>query len=113
MQQQPTCWIVTHREWARFSAIPIWRIRLKSIASGGRDAYYTGDIAKSIVALSTRLGGTMTAEDLADYSSEWVEPISTTYHGWTVYEIPPNGQGIADAGNAEHHGKISARAFRP
>ena len=33
--------------------------------------------------------------DLADYSSEWVEPISTTYHGWTVYEIPPNGQGIA------------------
>ncbi|MFZ0885179.1 MAG: gamma-glutamyltransferase, partial [Candidatus Acidiferrales bacterium] len=37
----------------------------------------------------------MTAEDLANYSSEWVEPISTTYHGWTVYELPPNGQGIA------------------
>ncbi|MGA7059792.1 MAG: gamma-glutamyltransferase [Candidatus Acidiferrales bacterium] len=68
---------------------------LEAIASGGRDAYYTGDIAKSIVALSTKLGGTMTAADLADYSSEWVEPISTTYHGWTVYEIPPNGQGIA------------------
>src|SRR5260370_34449513 len=68
---------------------------LESIASGGRDAYYTGDIAKSILALSTRLGGTMRAADLADYSSAWVEPISTTYHGWTVYEIPPNGQGIA------------------
>jgi gamma-glutamyltranspeptidase / glutathione hydrolase len=68
---------------------------LEAIASGGRDAYYRGGSAKSIVELSTRLGGTMTPEDLADYSSEWVEPISTTYHGWAVYEIPPNGQGIA------------------
>jgi gamma-glutamyltranspeptidase/glutathione hydrolase len=68
---------------------------LESLASGGRDAYYKGAIAKTIVALSAKLGGTMTLEDLADYSSEWVEPISTTYHGWTVYEIPPNGQGIA------------------
>ncbi len=68
---------------------------LESIASGGRDAYYKGATAQSIVALSARLGGTMTPEDFADYSSEWVEPISTTYHGWTVYEIPPNGQGIA------------------
>jgi gamma-glutamyltranspeptidase/glutathione hydrolase len=68
---------------------------LESLASGGRDAYYKGAIAKSIVALSAKLGGTMMPEDLADYSSEWVEPISTTYHGWTVYEIPPNGQGIA------------------
>jgi gamma-glutamyltranspeptidase / glutathione hydrolase len=68
---------------------------LEAIASGGRDAYYTGEIAKSIIALSGRLGGTMASQDLADYSSEWVEPISTTYHGWTVYELPPNGQGIA------------------
>jgi gamma-glutamyltranspeptidase / glutathione hydrolase len=68
---------------------------LESLASGGRDAYYKGAIAKTIVALSAKLGGTMTLEDLADYSSEWVEPISTTYHGWTIYEIPPNGQGIA------------------
>src|SRR5580704_7063107 len=68
---------------------------LESIASGGRDTYYTGEISKSILALSTKLGGTLTAEDMADYSSAWVEPISTTYHGWTVYEIPPNGQGIA------------------
>ena len=52
-------------------------------------------IAGKIVALSRKLGGAMTAEDLADYSSEWVQPISTTYRGWTVYELPPNGQGIA------------------
>jgi gamma-glutamyltranspeptidase / glutathione hydrolase len=68
---------------------------LELIAGGGRDAYYKGEIAKSIVAYSTKLGGTMTPGDFADYSSEWVEPISTTYHGWTVYELPPNGQGIA------------------
>jgi gamma-glutamyltranspeptidase / glutathione hydrolase len=68
---------------------------LELIAAGGRDAFYKGDIARRIVAYSAALGGTMSAEDLADYSSEWVEPISTTYHGWAVYEIPPNGQGIA------------------
>ena len=68
---------------------------LQEVADGGRDAYYKGDIANRIVATSTRLGGTMSTEDLADFSSEWVEPISTTYRDWTVYEIPPNGQGIA------------------
>ena len=40
-------------------------------------------------------GGVMTAQDLAEYSSEWVEPISTTYRDWTVFELPPNGQGLA------------------
>lgn len=68
---------------------------LQLVADGGRDAYYTGEIAGRIVATSARLGGTMSAEDLADFSSEWVEPISTAYRDWTVYEIPPNGQGIA------------------
>ncbi len=68
---------------------------LELIASGGRDAFYKGEAAARIVAFSSKVGGTMTVEDLATYSSEWVEPISTTYHGWTVYEIPPNGQGIA------------------
>ena len=68
---------------------------LELIAKNGRDAFYKGDIGRRIVAYSAALGGTMTAEDLADYSSEWVEPISTTYRGWTVYEIPPSGQGIA------------------
>lgn len=68
---------------------------LETIAQGGRDAFYKGEIARRIVDFSNRQGGAMAAEDFADYSSEWVEPISTEYHGWTVYELPPNGQGIA------------------
>jgi gamma-glutamyltranspeptidase/glutathione hydrolase len=68
---------------------------LEEIAAGGRDAFYKGEIASRIVTTSATLGGTMSLEDLADFSAEWVEPISTTYRGWTVYEIPPNGQGIA------------------
>ncbi len=68
---------------------------LQAIASGGRDAFYKGEIAQRIVAYSQRVGGTISAADLAEYSSEWVEPVSTTYHGWIVYELPPNGQGIA------------------
>jgi gamma-glutamyltranspeptidase/glutathione hydrolase len=68
---------------------------LEQIASNGRDAFYKGEISKRFVDFSHSQGGTMTLEDLADYSSEWVEPISTTYHDWTVYELPPNGQGIA------------------
>ncbi len=68
---------------------------LELIAADGRDVFYKGEIARRIVATSSRLGGRIAPEDLAEYSSEWVEPISTTYRGWTVYEIPPNGQGIA------------------
>jgi gamma-glutamyltranspeptidase / glutathione hydrolase len=67
---------------------------LKQIAQGGRDAFYRGEITKRILALSAQHGGTLAAKDFADYSSEWVEPISTTYRGWTVYEMPPNVQGI-------------------
>ena len=68
---------------------------LRQIAEKGRDAYYKGEIARRIVSYSQKQGGTMTAADLAEWQSEWVEPISTTYRGWTVHEIPPNGQGIA------------------
>ncbi len=67
----------------------------RQLATQGRDAFYKGEIAKRIVELSRRHGGPMTAKDLADYSAEWVEPISTTYRDWSVYELPPNGQGIA------------------
>jgi gamma-glutamyltranspeptidase/glutathione hydrolase len=67
---------------------------LRQIAQGGRDAFYRGEITKRIVALSARHGGALTDKDFADYSSEWNEPISTTYRGWTVYEMPPNVQGI-------------------
>ena len=68
---------------------------LQQLAAHGRDAYYKGEISKRILETIKRHGGMMTAEDLADFSSEWVEPISTTYRDWTVYELPPNGQGIA------------------
>ncbi|HTL17231.1 MAG TPA: gamma-glutamyltransferase family protein, partial [Patescibacteria group bacterium] len=67
---------------------------LKQVAKHGRKAFYEGEVAKRILATSQRLGGKMTAQDLALFSSQWVDPISTTYHGWTVYEMPPNGQGI-------------------
>ena len=67
----------------------------KLIAEQGESAFYRGAIAKAILATSERLGGTMTAADLSEFQAEWVEPISTEYHGWKVYELPPNGQGIA------------------
>jgi gamma-glutamyltranspeptidase/glutathione hydrolase len=68
---------------------------LRLISQNGASAYYKGDIAQAILATSQALGGTMSAADLADFKPEWVEPISTTYRGWTVYELPPNGQGMA------------------
>ena len=68
---------------------------LRAIAEQGLDAFYKGDVAKLILECSRQHGGTLTGDDLATFSAEWVEPISTTYRGWTLYEIPPNGQGIA------------------
>jgi gamma-glutamyltranspeptidase/glutathione hydrolase len=68
---------------------------LQQIAAHGRDAFYKGEIAKKILESMKHHGGVMTAQDLAEYSSEWVEPISTTYRDWTVFELPPNGQGLA------------------
>ena len=68
---------------------------LKEIGDHGRDAFYKGAITARIIACCAQHGGTHTAADLSEFSSEWVEPISTSYRGWTIYEIPPNGQGIA------------------
>jgi gamma-glutamyltranspeptidase/glutathione hydrolase len=65
------------------------------IAAGGREAFYRGPIAAAIERAVRGNGGFLGAEDLAAHASEWVEPISTTYRGWQVYELPPNGQGIA------------------
>lgn len=64
------------------------------LAREGPDAFYRGEIGAEILRTSAALGGTMSARDLWDYSSEWVSPISTTYRGWTISQIPPNGQGI-------------------
>jgi gamma-glutamyltranspeptidase/glutathione hydrolase len=65
------------------------------VAEKGPDAFYRGEIAAAILKTSQHLGGTMSAQDLADFSAEWVEPISVDYRGWRVYELPPNSQGMA------------------
>jgi len=68
---------------------------LRLVAENGATAFYKGEIARAIVSTSQSLGGTLAADDLAEFTPEWVEPISTTYRDWTIYELPPNGQGMA------------------
>jgi len=68
---------------------------LQSIADGGSDAFYKGRIAKTIADYIQSQGGFLSVEDLAAHKGEWVEPISTTYRGVRVWELPPNGQGLA------------------
>ena len=68
---------------------------LQLVAGEGPAAFYRGKIAQAILATSAKAGGTLRAEDLADFAAEWVTPISIDYRGWKVYELPPNGQGIA------------------
>jgi len=68
---------------------------LEKIANGGRDAFYKGDIARTIARYIKDQGGFLSYEDLADHHSEWVDPISTNYRGYDIWELPPNGQGIA------------------
>jgi gamma-glutamyltranspeptidase/glutathione hydrolase len=68
---------------------------LRAIQKQGRDAFYRGDIAKAIVAKVRTNGGVMTRQDLEAFQSEWVDPISTSYHGHDVFELPPPGQGFA------------------
>ncbi len=65
------------------------------IADGGRDAYYKGPIADSLVAFSQKHGGLFAKEDFTRHASEWIQPVSTSYRGYDVWELPPPGQGIA------------------
>lgn len=67
---------------------------LQLLASEGKDAFYRGDIARRIVQFSQATGGFLTLDDLASHTTEWVEPLRTDYRGYTVLELPPNGQGI-------------------
>ncbi|MBT8081825.1 MAG: gamma-glutamyltransferase [Gammaproteobacteria bacterium] len=67
----------------------------EAIANKGRDEFYKGDIARAIDTYMAEQGGLLRYEDLAAHTSEWVTPVSTNYRGWEVYELPPNGQGIA------------------
>lgn len=68
---------------------------LTQIAEGGRDAFYRGGVARAIDAYLREHGGWLRYDDLAAHASDWVEPVSTDYRGYTVWELPPNGQGIA------------------
>jgi gamma-glutamyltranspeptidase/glutathione hydrolase len=68
---------------------------LDMIAGGGRDVFYKGEIARKIDKFMKENGGFLSYRDLADHRSEWVEPVSTNYRGYDVWELPPNGQGIA------------------
>jgi len=68
---------------------------LRAIAGHGATRFYDGDTASAILEASHARGGLMTAADLHEFSAEWVAPISTSYRGWNVYELPPNTQGIA------------------
>ncbi len=74
---------------------PALAATLEKIATGGRDAFYKGDIARTIGAYIKAQGGFLSYEDLAAHTSDWVEPVSTNYRGYNLYELPPNGQGIA------------------
>jgi len=65
------------------------------VALGGRSAFYEGEVARTIEAYMKRNGGFLTAADLAAHRSEWIDPVSTNYRGYDVWELPPNGQGIA------------------
>ncbi len=65
------------------------------IAENGRDEFYRGSIARRIVSFSEKNGGYFSAKDFSDHASTWVEPVSTSYRGYDVWELPPNGQGIA------------------
>ncbi len=98
---------------------PAYAKALELIANDGPEAFYRGPIAKAILATSQKAGGVMSAADLADFKPQWVKPISTTYHGWQVYELPPNGQGMAalemlnimDRFPLAKYGFLSAKAF--
>ncbi|WP_395680291.1 gamma-glutamyltransferase [Dokdonella sp.] len=68
---------------------------LEAIANGGRDAFYKGAIARTIADYMKAQGGFLSYDDLAAHQGEWVEPVSTNYRGYDVWELPPNGQGLA------------------
>lgn len=74
---------------------PLLANSLEKIANGGRDVFYKGEIAQAIDEFMRKNGGFLSLRDLAEHTSEWLEPVSTNYRGFEVWELPPNGQGIA------------------
>lgn len=75
-------------------AQPNLAMSLKRIAKGGREAFYRGELAAEIVQFVESRGGLLRLDDMAEHHSDWVEPISTDYRGYQVYEFPPNSQGL-------------------
>lgn len=67
----------------------------RKIAEGGRDVFYRGEVAERIDGFMKRIGGYLRLRDFEEHTSTWVEPVSATYRGFRVWELPPNGQGIA------------------
>ena len=74
---------------------PLLANTLEKIVKGGRNEFYRGTIAHQIDAFMKKQGGFLSFDDLSRHHSEWVEPVSTNYRGYEVWELPPNGQGIA------------------
>ena len=74
---------------------PMLAATLGKIAQGGRDAFYQGEVAQTITKFLQENGGYIAYEDLAEHQSEWVEPVGYDYRGYKLWELPPNGQGIA------------------
>lgn len=70
-------------------------ITLRRIGMQGRDGFYKGPTAEAMLKLSSSLRGFLQADDLTEFQPEWIDPVSTTYHDWTIWEMPPNSQGIA------------------
>jgi gamma-glutamyltranspeptidase/glutathione hydrolase len=92
---------------------------LRLVAERGRDAFYKGPLARAMVDYSGQVGGLLTKKDFEDHTSTWVEPVSTNYRGYDVWELPPNGQGIAalemlnllEPHNLKAMGPLSAQAL--
>ena len=74
---------------------PLLANTLEKIVKGGRNEFYRGSIARDIDAFMKKNGGFLTFDDLSRHHSEWIEPVSTSYRGYDIWELPPNGQGIA------------------
>ena len=74
---------------------PMLASTLQTLATDGRDAFYKGDIAQTIAKFMKEHDGYLTYEDMASHKSEWVEPVGYDYRGYKLWELPPNGQGIA------------------
>ena len=85
----------------------------REIAAGGSDGFYRGDVANRLIQGLARRGSTMAAHDLAEFRAQWADPISTTYRGWEVFELPPNGAGIAALMMLNILESTSAKGFGP